>query len=180
MLPGLIFVDDLIRRLPTQRVAVLGYEIRRRERELLYIGSTRQVLSYHFFSAAKVVLAIGIIVFAFVWTFGQITQIARWILALQQWSYEVPIPFENNLKLELGKHLPLPTSTWIGDLSKLPTTDWRQATWFAVVAMLIVVLEQAVVAFFAWQRSQRLKSGIEELEKELEELKRWQKARDVE
>ena len=53
MLPGLILVEDLIDRLPKQRDAILRYEIRRRERELLYIGSTQQVLRYHFFSAAK-------------------------------------------------------------------------------------------------------------------------------
>ena len=177
MLPGLLLVEDILDRLPKERAAILAYEIRRRERELLYIGSARQVLSYHLFSAAKVTFGIGIAVFAVVWTLGQLSQIAQWMLALQQWSYDIPIPFQESLRLELGKHLPIPTSTWLGGLSQLPVMDIRQASWVAFAAMVFVVLEQGLVGFFAWQRSMKLKSAVEELEEEIAELQAWKKAK---
>lgn len=169
---GLLAVKDLITRLPNERERILSYEIQRREREHLLYESAAKVLSFQTFSAAKAVFGVGISAFFFAWSLGQLGELVRWVEGLRSNPLRLPGP-ASGWQIDFGSVLPASTSTWLGYGFKLPAWDWRDALMIALVVMVFVFAEKAVMAFLSWRHVRSLDDAIRDVEEEIRALRFW-------
>jgi quinol-cytochrome oxidoreductase complex cytochrome b subunit len=168
---GLLHVRDLIERHPKERERLVAYEIRRRERERLLYRGTRKLMHVHAWSSVKTVLALGLSVFFFAWTLGQLAQFAQWVREVQAFAVTIPIPLREDIKLELGKMVP--TSTVLTFAAGLPAWDWRDAGVIALVAMALLLVEKIFLAYLTWKHARELRSAVVEIDEEIRVLKEW-------
>ncbi len=171
--PGLLAVHDLLERHPEERATFLPYEIRKREREHALFVAGKKLLQVNIWAALRAMLVVGTAVFTLVWTLGLLAQVNAWVEHAWSQSVTVPVPLGDDLRLDLGRLFPRPTSSLWLLAARLPLWNFSDAGTIALIAMVVVALEKGVVAWMTWTHARELKGAALELAEEIKTLKEW-------
>ncbi|HWQ99623.1 MAG TPA: hypothetical protein VN397_02120 [Candidatus Methylomirabilis sp.] len=171
--PGLLFVADLLARIPERKRDLLDHEIAKRERERTLTHETRHLLSWHPLHTTKTVALYGFHGFILAWVIGLLASLGRSYAALQTTKIKIPLPLVNDIVFNLGSFVP--TSTTLGIASQLPVWSFRTALVIGIGIAVIVAVEKIVFAALQWKKVRALQASEADLHQEIETLKEWKR-----
>lgn len=170
--PGLLELKDFLDRHPHDRSVLLAYEIRKRERERLLYGSTRQLMRMHLWSIVKSSFLWIVTVFSIVFTIGTLSDFGRWLQNAGRYTLTLPPPLPQHYQIDLSSLVP--TSTVITTFARLPNWNWQNALAISLLIAGIVFVEKMVIGYFTLHKAKQLHDAGKELEEELNVLREWQ------
>lgn len=171
--PGLLFVADLLARVPERSRDLLDHEIAKRERERTLTRETRHLLSWHPLHTTKTVLVYGLLTFVLAWVVGALGSLGRAYAAMKAAEVTIPLPVVKDFVFHIGSFVP--TSTTLGIASQLPAWSFRDALVIGLGVAIVVAVEKLIFAVLQWNRSRALHASEAELEKEIATLKEWRR-----
>src|SRR3990167_2352134 len=102
--PGLLFVADLLARVPERQRDLLDHEITKREREQTLTRETRHLLSWHPLHTTKTVLLYGVLTFVLAWVIGALGSLGRAYAALKAAEVTIPLPVVKDFVFRSEEH----------------------------------------------------------------------------
>ncbi len=170
--PGLIALKDLIDRAPRDREVLLAYEIRKRERERLLYGSTRQLMRMHLWSNVKSLLLWIVTVFSIILTVGALSDFGRWLQNAGRYTLNLPPPLPQHYQIDLSSLIP--TSTVITAFARLPNWNWQNALAISLFIAGVILVEKVILGYFTLHKAKQLNDAGRELDEEVKVLREWQ------
>lgn len=176
MIPAsLLDTHDLLTRFPDRKQDILTHAIATRERELILLGESRHVISWHPVHTLKTILVAGFIAFALSFLLSQVVAIGKFYSQARDWRIDVPLPIIGTKTIDLGGGVP--TSTALGIAGKIPSYGLRESVFAAIAVMITILLERAVTSFIQWKKIKKLRAAEHELRKDMETLEQWMRSR---
>ncbi len=172
----LLYIEDFIKRYPEKRLTILDDEIHHRERELLLYTSAYTLVRLHIFASLRVILGAGLSVFLLVWSLSQLAQLAQSFVNFQNAPFGLSERV-GELLFSTSTRLLSSTMSSSGLVGAFYHLDWQDAASIGFAVTIVIFLEKCIVGFFAYRRSRALKSGLHELEEEIEILKKLRNKR---
>lgn len=171
--PSLIVVKDVLMRYPENASEFLEQTILDRTRLKKLFETVHRTTSFQFFATIKGVLFVGVSIFSVLWAIGAVVQVAQWV---SKASLSDLSPVATMLLGSNAKHTPIVTGqSWLSRLAQLPIIDWRDATLWATIIMVLIALERFYTSYATWRDTQFLRQGQAELEAEIMVLEAWKK-----
>lgn len=169
--PGLFGTRDLLLAHPDDKEAILNQALLERDRTKRLFETVHRTTSFQFISTIKSVLFVGLSVFSVIWAMGVVVQLAQWIssTSLSDLSPMASVFFGSG-----AKQAPIVgTQPWLTKIANLPMLNWRDATFWAAIIMILIVLERAYTSYITWRDTRFLKQGKEDIAREIETLESW-------
>lgn len=174
--PGLFATRDLLLAHPQDAETILNQALLERDRTKRLFETVHRTTSFQFISTIKSVLFVGLSVFSVIWAMGVVVQLAHWIsnTSLSDLSPMAGIFFGSG-----AKQAPIiKTGSWVTTIGNLPMPNWRDATLWAAIVMILIVLERAYTSYITWRDTRFLKQGSDDITKEIETLEVWKQLSD--
>lgn len=167
---SLIYVEDLVKRLPKRRQVILQNELKQKENNWYLLKSTYRLTRVQVWQSFRTIFWVGLSVFLFVFAIGQAAAFAAWAHGVQQYADLLPSPVLREIDLE---SFVVPTGTPLSVASSLPQFGILDATLIAVVAMVLVLAFKAFLMYTYWMQMRVLKTMVKGLEVEIDVIKSW-------
>ncbi len=176
--PGLLATRELLLAHPDQTETILNQALLERDRMKRLFETVHRTTSFQFISTIKSILFVGLSVFSVIWAMGAVVKLAQWIIttSLSDFSPAATLFFGSGTK---GAALAA-KGTWLTTVANLPMPNWRDATLWAAVVMVLIVLERAYTSYVTWRDTRFLKQGQDDITKEIEVLELWKHMSPVE
>lgn len=169
--PGLFGTRDLLLAHPDDKEAILNQALLERDRTKRLFETVHRTTSFQFISTIKSVLFVGLSVFSVIWAMGVVVQLAQWIsnTSFSDFSPVASVFFGSGAK----QASIVGTQPWLTRIANLPMLNWRDATLWAAIIMILIVLERAYTSYITWRDTRFLKQGKEDITREIETLESW-------
>lgn len=169
----LLYVQDLITRLPHERARILQHEVRGREREDLQCRAIRQLMNAQAWTSFRSVLIFSLTVFLLLAALGQLVGLAKWVQSVQQYSVDIPSPIGKGILLSASEFIP--KSSLVDLAARLPEYGVLEAAVISVIILIFLVAWRAYTGYFLFRQARALRRVSRELGQELKILRTWEK-----
>ncbi len=171
-LNSLIALEELLKALPERRKDILQNEIRQKENNWYLLRATHRLTRIQVWQSFRTIFWVGLSVFLFFFAIGQAAALAQWITSLQEYTEVIPNPVLREIDLEAFF---VPSSSAVTVASGLPQFGILDATFLALIAMVLVLAFKSFIVYTYITQMNVLKKMVHELERELVVLRSWRK-----
>lgn len=169
----LLYVQDLISRLPKDRKRILEHEIHSRERESLQCHALRRVMRTQAWASIQRAIIISIAVFILLAAIGQLVGLAKWVQDVRDYSVNLPSPIGKGIELSANEFIP--QSAVVDLAAQLPQYGVLESAVISVIVLVVLVAYRAYTGYFLFRQSRKLREVANDLEEEIRILRAWQK-----
>lgn len=164
-------LEYLLKEVPKRKKEILRNEIRQRQNNIYLFRATYRLTRIQIWQSFRTIFWVGLSVFLFFFAIGQAAALAQWITTLQGYADLIPSPVLREIDLEA---LFIPSNSTLGIASALPQFGILDATFMAIVAMLLVLAFKGFIVYTYMNQLRVLKEMMRSLEQELVLLKSWE------
>ncbi|PIP60308.1 hypothetical protein COX00_03920 [Candidatus Uhrbacteria bacterium CG22_combo_CG10-13_8_21_14_all_47_17] len=173
----LLYVQDLMTRLPSEHERILTHEIRTRARENLQCRAIRQLMNVQAWSSLRRGVVIAIATFILLAAFGELIGLAKWVQDLRAYSVHIPAPIGQGLLLSVNEFIP--QSAIVDLAARFPAYGVVESAIVSLLVLVFLIAWRAYSGYFLFRQGRELKKFSREIEQELTVLREWQKEKAV-
>lgn len=166
---GLLFVADLVERIPERGEALLNYEISKRERERVLTQETKRLLSWHPWHTIRFLLLSGAVAFALTWFFSFLSALGR-VYNASVGKLDISVPFLDPKLLDIGGAIP---TTTFALFSKIPDFGAVESFFVALAVVMLIAVVKLIFIMIHWKKIKMLGEAESVFTEELETLEEW-------
>jgi len=173
----LLYVHDLMTRLPVERKRILTHEIRTRERENLQCQALRHLMNMQAWSSLRRAVVIALATFLLLAAFGELIGLAKWVQNIRDYSVHIPAPIGQGLLLSVNEFIP--QSAIVDLAARLPAYGVVESAIVSLLVLLFLIAWRAYSGYFLFRQGRELRKFSGEIKRELSVLCEWQKGKAV-